>query len=182
MSEKAQHPDYDPRFWLKQAKELDRAAMLLWDAISDNLEKTLTSRLEVGSELTLAEVPFINLGGVFWLNAGFALENLFKGLIIQNQPDAVINGAISKRLRTHNLLKLAKLATVEFDAVEGFYLWVGSMSVRWSGRYPVALTPKEKVASVFSEADIRAYRTLFDRTVKQFDPKYSVNVTFVRLA
>lgn len=82
MSEKAPHSDYDPRYWLKQAMELDRAATLLWDAIRDNLQKAST--LEVGSELQLTEVPFINLGGVFWLNAGFALENLFKGLIIQN--------------------------------------------------------------------------------------------------
>ena len=180
MSEKAQHPDYDPRFWLKQAKELDRAASLLWDAIRDNLQKA--SKVEVGFELTLTEVPFINLGGIFWLNAGFALENLFKGLIIQNQPDSVIDGVLSKRLRTHDLLKLAKLATVEFDLVEGFYLWVGSRCVQWSGRYPVALIPGQKAPPVFSEADVLAYRSLFEKTVKRFDSKYSVSVRFERIA
>lgn len=181
MSEEAPHPDYDPRFWLKQAKELDRAATLLWDAISYSLQKA--SKVEVGSELTLTEVPFINLGGVFWLNAGFALENLFKALIIQDQPDSVINGVPSKRLRTHNLLKLAKkLATVEADLVEGFYLWVGSRCVQWSGRYPVALIPGEIAPQVFSEADVLAYRGLFDKTVKRFDRKYSVSVRFERIA
>ncbi len=180
MSEKAQHPDYDPRFWLKQAKELDRVAMLLWDAISDNLQKA--SKLEVGSEINLWDVPFINLGGVFWLNAGLALENLFKGLIIQNQPDSVISGVVSKKIRTHNLLKLARLATVEFDLVEGFYLWVGSRCVKWAGRYPVALMPGEKAPPVFSERDVLAYRRLFEKTFKRFDGKYSVSVQFVRIA
>lgn len=180
MSKKPQHPDYDPRFWFKQAKELDRAAMLLWDAIRDDFQKA--SKVEVGSRLTLTEVPFLNLGGVFWLNAGFALENLFKGLIIQNQPDSVINGVLSKRLRTHNLLKLAKLATVEFDLVEGFYLWVGSRCVQWSGRYPVALILGEKAPPLFSEADVLAYRSLFEKTVKRFDRKYSVSVRFERIA
>lgn len=142
MSEKTQPPDYDPRFWLKQAMELNQAAMLLWDAIRADFQKA--RRLNVGSELNSSEVPFMNLGGVFWLNAGFALENSLKGLVIQNQPSLISQGVLNKKLRTHNLLKLAELANVDLTGVEGFYLWIASKCIQWSGRYPVALRPGEK--------------------------------------
>src|SRR6185312_3753520 len=95
MSEKTQPPDYDPRFWLKQAMELNQAAILLWDAIRADFERA--RQLEVGFELTSREVPFMNLGGVFWLNAGFALENCLKGLIIQNQPSLISDGILNKK-------------------------------------------------------------------------------------
>lgn len=179
MSEKTQPSDYDPRSWLKQAMELDQAAMLLWEAIQADFQKA--RQLKVGSELTSREVPFMNLGGVFWLNAGLALENIFKGLVIQHQPSLISDGVLDKKLRTHDLLKLAELGKVDLNGVEGFYLWIASKCVQWAGRYPVALRPGEKVPLVFSEADVMTYRAVFEKTIKRFDRKYSVMMRFKRI-
>ena len=179
MSAPDNPPNYDPRFWLKQAKELDEAAMLLWHAIQADFLKA--KQLEIGSELTSSDVPFMNLGGVFWLNAGFALENGFKGLIIQNHPELIDNGILNQKLRTHNLLKLAELAGEELDGLEGFYLWIASKCVEWSGRYPVALRPGETVPLVFSEADVVKYKAVFDRIISRFDRKYSTVTRFKRV-
>jgi hypothetical protein len=179
MSEESPPPDHDPRFWLKQAMELDRAAMLLWDAIRADFEKA--KQLNVGSELTSREAPFMNLGGVFWLNAGFALENSFKGLILQSQPSLISNGVLNKKLRTHDLLKLAEIANVELNGVEGFYLWIATKCVQWSGRYPVALSPGETVPLIFSEADVMTYKAVLGRILKLFDPKYSTIKRFKRV-
>lgn len=77
---------HDPFFWLKQARELDAAAMLIWEAIRHDFE--VLSQSPVRATVDLRAVPHANLGGVFWLNAGFALENLFKGIIVQAIPTA----------------------------------------------------------------------------------------------
>ena len=179
MTEPANPPDYDPRFWLKQALELNQAAIHLWDAIRADFEKA--RQFDVGFELNSREVPFMNLGGVFWLNAGFALENSLKGLIIQNQPSLISGGILNKKLRTHDLLKLADLANVELNGVEGFYLFIGTQCVKWAGRYPVSLKPGEEVPLVFSEADVTTYKTVFEKITKRFDKKYSVMVRFKRV-
>lgn len=171
---------HDPFFWLKQAKELDRAAMLIWAAVLQDSE--WMSQFEVGAEIRLEQVPHVNLGRVFWLNAGFALENLLKGIIVKDKPDSVINGRITGHLKTHNLFKLAKRASIDLNVIEAFYLWVGTQCVMWAGRYPCSTKPEETAPPVFSESDVIAYRSLFDRLEGQFDTSKSKVVTFSRLA
>lgn len=171
---------HDPFFWLKQAKELDRAAMLIWAAVREDLERI--SQFEIGAEIRLEQVPHVNLGGVFWLNAGFALENLLKGIIVKDQPDSVIKGRITRPLKTHNLFNLAKRASIDLNVNEAFYLWVGTQCVIWAGRYPSSIKPEETAPPVFSESDVIAYRSLFDRLAGHFDTSDSRVVTFSRLA
>ena len=171
---------HDPFFWLKQGKELDRAAMLIWAAVREDLERI--SQFEVGAKIRLEQVPHVNLGGVFWLNAGFALENLLKGIIVKDKPDSVINGRITGPLKTHNLSKLAKRASIDLNVVEAFYLWVGTQCVIWAGRYPSSMKPEETAMHAFSESDVIAYRSLFDRLAGQFDTSDSRVVTLTRLA
>jgi len=122
----------------------------------------------VGSTIDLKQAPNANLGGVFWLNAGLALENLLKGIIVQDDPASVVNGTITNPLKTHNLLRLATRASVPLDPVEGFFLWVGTECVKWAGRYPCSTSPDESAPPVFSEADVMAYRGLFSRLSGRF--------------
>lgn len=170
---------HEPSYWLKQAKELDTAAMLIWSAICADLESL--SRSSVGTAVSLRDVPHVNLGGIFWLNAGLALENLFKGIIVQDDPSSVVNGTITKKLKTHNLFALAKLASLELDPNDAFFLWVGSECVEWAGRYPCAIKPEKSSPPVFSEGDVIAYKGLFDRLISRFDGSHSKNVIFTRL-
>ena len=121
---------HDPFAWLKQARELDQAAMLVWTAMREDLARL--SGAAVGSTIDLKQAPNANLGGVFWLTAGLALETLLKGIIVQADPASVVNGTITNPLKTHNLLRLATRASVPLDPVEGFFLWVGTECVsRW---------------------------------------------------
>ena len=157
----------DPFFWLAQAKELDKAAMLVWRAIRDDWLRM--SRSPAGSVIDLEQVPHARLGGVFWLNAGLALENLFKGIIIKSHPEVVANGAVTGALKTHNLVKLARDASYELDVPGAFFLWVGTKSVIWAGRYPCSTKPGESKPPVFSEADVDAYKRIFEKLVQQLD-------------
>ncbi len=173
------HPAHEPFFWLKQAAELDRVAMLIWTAMRSDLERM--SQSPVGAVLELQEIPYANLGGVFWLNAGLALENLFKGIIIQGNPNCVVNGFVTKALKTHNLLKLAKQASFDLDVMDAFFLSVGTECVMWAGRYPCSTKADETAPPVFSEGDVIAYKRLFDRLACRFDAHLSRSVTFKRV-
>ena len=164
----------DPFFWLAQAKELDSAAMVIWTVMRKNLVKM--SEFEVGTV-----VRCVNLGGVFWLNAGLAIENLLKGIIVNDRPDLVVDGRIGRKLRTHNLMRLARLASIELDPIEGYFLWVGTECVTWAGRYPCSTTPGQTKPPVFSEADVLGYRRLFDRFVGHFDDSDSRCIVFERV-
>jgi hypothetical protein len=170
----------DPFFWLKQAKELDKAAMLIWGAIRQDLISL--SHATVGTLIDLEQAPHANLGGVFWLNAGLALENLLKGVIIRGQPHLVDKGKIHRLIKTHDLFSLVKLASVEIDVGEAFYLRVGTVSVTWAGRYPCSTKPGELPPLLFSEADVTVYRKFFDRLVGRFGGDDSRSVKFKRLA
>jgi len=110
---------HDPFFWLRQAVALDRAAMLIWNAIESDMIKI--SQLPASSALREDEVPNLYLGEVFWLNAGSALENVLKGIIVQDDPSSVSNGVIAKGVQTHNLLRLAKRASIVINVRDAFF-------------------------------------------------------------
>ena len=169
---------HDAFRWLRTAKQLDHAAMLIWSAIQRDFERLQANK---SREAKLDDYPFSGLGGVFWLNGGFALENLFKGIIIQDDPSMVTNGVISKSLKSHNLLELAALALVDLDPIEGFFLDVGTACATWAGRYPTSLRPGEPSPWVFCEADVAAYRSIFDRLLTRFKPSHFKTSTLVRL-
>lgn len=180
MTGERKHRVQDPFFWLKQAKELDRAAMLIWAGIEADLQGM--SKLPVGTTVVQEQFRNGNLGGVFWLNAGLALENVLKGLIVKEQPDVVINGRLKRDLKTHKLLKLSGLAGANLSTIEAFYLSIATECVTWAGRYPSSATGTEPKPSVFSEGDVLAYRKLFDRLAGQLDAGDGRVVTFQRLA
>jgi hypothetical protein len=154
--------------------------MLIWNAMREDLVKL--SKAAVGSAVDCKQVPYANIGGVFWLNAGFALENLLKGIIVQNDPTSIVNGTITASLKMHNLLGLAKRAAVSLDPTEAYYLFVGTECIMWAGRYPCSTTPDQPVALVFSEADVLAYRSLFEQLSARFIGCEGKRVTLHRLA
>jgi len=174
------HRAADPFFWFKQATELDSAAMLIWAAIRRDFAQMLHA--EIGTVIDLPQVPCANLGGVFWLNAGLALENLLKGMMVRDQPHLADKGCLAGPLKTHDLLKLAELALVDIDVTESWFLRIGTVCVIWAGRYPCPTRPGESPPSVFSEADVIAYRRMFDRLAGCLGGTVARSVTFERLA
>lgn len=171
----------DPFFWVTQAHQLDKAAMLIWHAIREAWERNRTA--PPGSVIDLEQIPNANLSGVFWLNAGLALENLFKGRIIKSRPELAANGAVAGPLKTHNLIRLAKLAGYELDVITAYYLWVGTQSVVWTGRYPCSTKPAEsRPATAFCESDVLVYRQVFDNLAAQLEDPRRRRIVMKRLA
>lgn len=53
-----------------------------------------------------------NISRTWLLLAGFAIENLLKGLIIAKNPSYISNGKLSRKIRNHELLRLARLCNI----------------------------------------------------------------------
>ncbi len=77
----------------------------------------------------------------------YAIENVLKGLIVSKRPNLVQERELSGELATHNLTNLAEKAKLTIHAEERPVLEALSKLSAWAGRYPVALTQREFVAT-----------------------------------
>lgn len=139
----------DPLAWLRTAKELHRSALLLADqfaADGRDIPRIVAEQLGGGDDGANSSTPGVL--NQFTLLAAFCLENLFKGLVLCDEPQLIEGGRITGILGSHDLIPLAARATVELDAnEERFCELASSASVGW-GRYPISRTANESVASI----------------------------------
>lgn len=69
---------------------------------------------------------------------GYAFENLFKAIMIENlRKKAGIRDVPFTEIKSHDLVKLAKKAAVELSDDEKFYLGICHKCSVWAGRYPI---------------------------------------------
>ena len=157
----------DPIFWKQKAEELRRAALVL--AHQHNQDMDLVSHdyreLEAGRSTKLPDLP-MPVWKQFVLLASFALENLFKGLIIYREPSLVKDGKITGILGSHDLLMLAARADFALEAEEKRFCMLGSSAaVNW-GRYPVSKKVENGV-QMYAVGDqaLETFDALFHRVV-----------------
>jgi len=93
---------------------------------------------------------------------GFSLENLFKAIWILNKygspynEDWIPEPEFPKKLKTHNLVELAKLIDVNLVEKYEFSLSMLSETTTWSGRYPCSLKGVEGTIGRWSQINIDA--------------------------
>jgi hypothetical protein len=96
--------DGSPDRWLEYAEELHDNAELIWIHEDESLRVGVLT----DAEHYVAGDPF-RISGVsrtYLLLAGFALENVLKGLLVSSDPSLINTGALS-RLKSHNVEVLA---------------------------------------------------------------------------
>jgi hypothetical protein len=76
---------------------------------------------------------------------------VLKGLVIANAPQLIEEQELNERLKSHNLIKLAKKADFTVHVQERPILEALSQLSVWAGRYPVALTRREYVGTPNSD-------------------------------
>jgi hypothetical protein len=76
---------------------------------------------------------------------------VLKGLVIANAPQLIEEQELNERLKSHNLIKLAKKADFTVHVQERPILDALSQLSVWAGRYPVALTRREYVGTPNSD-------------------------------
>ena len=99
---------------------------------------------------------------------GFAFENLFKGLIIKALKEKEgIEEVPLKKIKSHNLIDLAKKANVVLNNEEVFYLEVAQTCALWAGRYPLPIKkehmPKSRKALSSSDKLLKRASRLFKK-------------------
>jgi hypothetical protein len=106
--------------------------------------------------------------------AGLTIENLLKGIILIGYPGYVKDGKLSKSIHTHDLLKLAKLATITLTKEEESLSEILGESITSFGRYPIPLDIsklKEKMTIKYyiKEAYDNFYTRLMQETLLRYE-------------
>jgi len=164
-----------PGEWLGLADELQEAAELLWAGVEEGLRveaiPRLNGQVEVKKIATVSR-PYILL-------AGFALENLIKGLLVAADPSLLRTGRVTGQLKSHRLLELIRgLPELALSADEVAFCKLAQEAIPYWGRYPIpvasqgllpesALTPERR--ATYLNLHQRLGQRLYDRIKDGWD-------------
>jgi len=134
--------------WIGKAEELLTAAGALtphirnyWDIVMSDTKEGRYS--EGGKPPHKTPVYF---QAVYSMLIAYALENLFKAMIIREQQDTfrthIMNegGKLPGKIKSHDLIRLAKEAHFKFNASDEDLLARLHRNSEWAGRYPVPVS------------------------------------------
>lgn len=155
--------DAMPGHWLEYAEELHDSAELVWRHEDESLRLRVhanAGRAVVGEPLRVSGVS-----RTYLLLAGFALENVLKGLLVESDPSYINKGNLSRELKSHNILALAsKVRDLPLSCEEKEFCDVVTAAIPYWGRYPIPLTKNDVVPEVaITEALRRIFLNLFER-------------------
>lgn len=143
---------HDPEAWYSSARSLFGAACVV------------AERIKVLKSLREAD----NLGKVYRLLAGFALEALFKSIIVLNMEETERDTQLPQFLNTHNLIALSERARIDLAPEEIRCLDNLTVYVKWGGRYPVPTNVSQY--GLFSRSgEPEIIERLFRKYSKPFD-------------
>jgi hypothetical protein len=116
---------------------------------------------------------------------GTALENVFKALIISNNRSLIGAHKLSAKVKSHNLVELAKAAGIAVPSREQYLLkWVSEVVI-WKGRYPVPTKARDgfvhpldyQVTLTSARERFKTLDILFDRAGKAL-PRHRKKVKY----
>jgi hypothetical protein len=138
-----------PVMWFLNAQSLRDAAEIILGDQSKREKPYLEAADKAGKEaqaaaftssdgLAQAEIACEspNYGPAQLLYA-FAMENALKGLIVIQNPGLIASPEISKSIKSHDLIMLARNASFQLAPQEEPVLKALSHIAEWAGRYPV---------------------------------------------
>ncbi len=139
-----------PESWALKAEFFRRTVEILWSAFSQDHQK-LMKRIEEAmpgpANIEAADLKNLCIfPGIYMLIAGYAIENLLKGVIAKKylipskeRPYPDMPKELPPELKSHNLVKLCEKAGLTYNSDEKEYLELLQKYVTWAGRYPIPL-------------------------------------------
>lgn len=166
-----------PEVWLRTARVLRRAADLLWRSVREAFEVSRGPAAQPGvrrrylPDPTAAEEAQMRLEllSVVMMLAGFALENLAKGMIIGRETKRVTPAGIERWHKGHDLVALFARAEFALTAEETDLARRMTAHVVWGGRYPVPMKFTPTAERHWKHTDYDVFSELFDRVAAQWD-------------
>jgi hypothetical protein len=138
----------NPDLWIGKAEELLAAAEALTPHIRSYWE-IVESDIHEGRYREGGKPPHktpVYFQAVYSMLIAYALENLFKAMIIGEQQDALRDqvrengGNLPTKVKGHNLIRLAKEARFKFNVMDEDLLIRLYRNSHWAGRYPVPVS------------------------------------------
>jgi len=125
-----------PIEWAGCADELKHAADLLHKQARDGLIGWIDHAGHIQSKSHVSRA--------YILLAGFALENVLKGLIVLANPQYVSSGELDPRLKSHKLIDLSRqVKGVVLSPAEEHLCAIAQEATPYWGRYPVPVKAEE---------------------------------------
>lgn len=159
-------------FWLGKALELDMAATFLFHnskrLIADR--GTIASEGNFGFDMRYWVSPFPpdpRIGAGIWqvvMLAGFALENVFKAILINASSERVANGKLEGF--DHRLVELAQASNLALSDCEIRLCEICTHALVCAGRYPTSMKAKDLAGEWRVDLDHAwsTYKPLLDRS------------------
>lgn len=122
--------------WLEYAEELRDSSEILWNQHENAMRVEWEQSLN--DKGTIKKVSLISR--TYILLAGFAIENLVKGILVLQDPSHINNGKLSRKLKSHNLIKLiSNIDDLALDPAEYEICKRMQEAIPYWGRYPIPL-------------------------------------------
>ena len=155
--------DASPSQWLDHAEELHDNAELIWC----HEDQSLRTRVVLNTDRYAVADP-LRVSGVsrtYLLLAGFALENLLKGLIVLDDPCHINTGVLSRELKCHKIGVLAsKVQDLTLSQDENEFCSLVTAAIPYWGRYPIPLDKRGIMPEIgMTRARRHVFLGLFDR-------------------
>ena len=141
---------------LEAAKVLELQLRKYWSVVVTDAKE---GRCDKGGEHP--HIPPANLHGPYFILISYALENLFKAIIIIKRRDEISSqfaqtGKLPRLIKEHNLVKLSKSANILVDIGEEDILTRLSRQSGWKSRYPVPVELND-IQNVIRYSDGKPY-------------------------
>jgi hypothetical protein len=122
----------NPRKWYSKAMQLYNAAKALEDRVKYESYQ--------GKELPIVPPNMEErIKCVYFMLSGFAIENLFKGILVNRGQSCVSDGKLIVKHwgKNHRLVNLANLSELTLLPEDTLLLEILTQYILWAGRYPI---------------------------------------------
>jgi len=135
--------------WKIFADQFYRASEFLFIEIKRDLAMWYTdyiNTLKTEKEIDRGYIP--QLDSVYFLQIGYCLENMLKGIMIFENPVLIQGSRIDDSITSHSLLNFAeKIQKIVFTKEEKKLLEFLTKSILWYSKYPIPKTVNKVIGS-----------------------------------
>jgi hypothetical protein len=151
-----------PLPWYNKSADLRASAGALWYCMKHKHPCSVAEDLGLGSgfDMAIATYP------VYRMLCGMSLELLYKAIAVSQKHDVK---------KTHDLVKLAKIAGVKVDDTSKGILEILTECIYWNGRYPVPDKDEQAMQKLNTLSREHLLTNVQNGTTKFYKPNDALN-------
>lgn len=156
--------------WKLFADQFYKASECIFIQVILDRQKMLQNHLRWQREKSYPDRNYTpTLDNIYFLQIGYSLENMIKGLLLFENPDLVAKRKLDVSIKSHNLSKLAAMLKIELSDDEKELLDFITPHIIWYGKYPIPADALDSIGSSFHQ--IEKVREFFLSLYKKLSKK-----------